>query len=232
MTRQGQPRRASYGPARFLLAPIVVVAVVAGIWASGGLLTDDFTLAMVLTGVWMGLSGLICLGVAIWRRPLALPVLGAYVLVAVLAGAYLSRSVLLEDEVQERVEVAAPAPAGDGPERASPQNVNLGTGAFEPVAHPARGRAQAIRLARGGTVLTLTGFEVDNGPDLRLYLVSGPARDESEVSDFRDLGALKGNRGDQQYRLPRGVDVRRYGTVVVWCRAFSVLFARAPLRRP
>lgn len=26
-----------------------------------------------------------------------------------------------------------------------------------------------------------------------------------------------------------GADLRRYATVVIWCRAFSVLFARAPL---
>jgi hypothetical protein len=79
-------------------------------------------------------------------------------------------------------------------------------------------------------VLTLTRFETDNGPDLRLLLVAGPARSEGEVRDHVDLGALKGNRGDQQYRLPAGLDLDRYPTVVVWCRAFSVLFARAPLR--
>jgi hypothetical protein len=91
------------------------------------------------------------------------------------------------------------------------------------------GVATAIDLARGGRVLTLTGFEVDNGPDLRLYLVAGDARGEQEVRDFVDLGELKGNRGDQQYRLPAGIDLSRYSTAVVWCRAFSVLFARAPL---
>jgi len=35
--------------------------------------------------------------------------------------------------------------------------------------------------------------------------------------------------GNQQYDLPRGLDLGRYSTVVVWCRAFSVNFARAPL---
>ena len=90
--------------------------------------------------------------------------------------------------------------------------------------------ATTIRRARGGRVLTLTGFEVDNGPDLRVYLVAGPARDESEVDDFKDLGALKGNRGNQQYELAGGIELDRYQTVVIWCRAFSVNFARAPLR--
>ena len=78
-------------------------------------------------------------------------------------------------------------------------------------------------------MLTLTNFEVDNGPDLRVYLVAGPARDESGVDDFEDLGALKGNKGNQQYELPPQLDLERYSTVVIWCRAFSVNFARAPL---
>jgi hypothetical protein len=109
------------------------------------------------------------------------------------------------------------------------RNVLLGRGSFEPLAHSAAGRATAIRTAAGARVLTLTNFEVDNGPDLRVYLVAGPARDESEVDDFEDLGALKGNKGDQQYDLPRELDLDRYTTVVIWCRAFSVNFARAPL---
>ena len=44
-----------------------------------------------------------------------------------------------------------------------------------------------------------------------------------------DLGALKGNRGNQQYRVPGDVDTARYSTVVVWCRAFSVPFTSARL---
>jgi hypothetical protein len=61
--------------------------------------------------------------------------------------------------------------------------------------------------------------------------VAGPAADESQVEDHVDLGGLKGNRGDQQYTVPADVDLPRYRTVVIWCRAFSVLFARAPLAR-
>jgi hypothetical protein len=62
-----------------------------------------------------------------------------------------------------------------------------------------------------------------------VYLVAGAARDESGVDDFEDLGALKGNKGNQQYELPPQLDLERYSTVVIWCRAFSVNFARAPL---
>jgi Electron transfer DM13 len=215
-----------------LAAAIVVVALVVGIWIVGGLLTNDFGLAMVLTALWIGIAGLACLAVG-WRwRPLRVPVIGAYLVTAAVVGIYLGRSMFLDDEVNENVVTAAPAPPGGAGEQRQdrPRNVLLARGRFQGVAHSATGTARAIRLAGGGTVLTLTSFEVDNGPDLRVYLVAGPARDESEVDDFEDLGALKGNKGNQQYDVPRGLDLDRYSTVVIWCRAFSVTFARAPLR--
>jgi len=227
MTKVG---RTTSRAAQLAAAIAVVVLVLAGIWVSGGLITNDFELAMALTGVWMGVAALGCVLVA-WRRPeLRVPVLGAYLLTVVVVGGYLGRSTLIDDEVSERVVRVTP-PAADGDTAGErPRNVLLGRGRFQPVAHAATGTATTIRRARGGRVLTLTGFEVDNGPDLRVYLVAGPARDESEVDDYEDLGALKGNKGDQQYDVPRGVDLGRYQTVVIWCRAFSVNFARAPLR--
>jgi hypothetical protein len=216
-------RKRSSVPAKLAVAVAVVVVVIAGIWVSGGLITNDFGAAMALTAVWMGIAAAGCLFVA-WRRPdLRLPVLGAYLLTAVVVGGYLGRSTFLDDEVNERV-VRVSATASEGS-----RNVLIGRGSFQPVAHAAEGTATTIRRAGGGRVLTLTDFEVDNGPDLRVYLVAGPARDESEVDDFEDLGALKGNKGNQQYELPRGLDLGRYTTVVIWCRAFSVNFARAPL---
>jgi hypothetical protein len=210
----------------------VVVVVVAGIWVSGGLITNDFGLAMALTAVWMGVAAAACLAISWRRRSLRVPVIGAYLLTAIVAGGYLGRSTLFDDEVNERVvrvTADAPADAKNGRAAERPQNVLLRRGQFESVAHPAKGTATTIRTATGQRVLTLTNFEVDNGPDLRVYLVAGPARDESEVDDFEDLGGLKGNKGNQQYELPREVDLDRYTTVVVWCRAFSVNFARAPL---
>lgn len=218
--------------AKLASALAVTAIVVAGIWVSGGLITNDFGLAMALTAVWMGITAAVCLAIG-WKRPgLRGPVIGAYLLAATVAGVYLGRSVLFDDEVNERVvRVTPPASEGTTRDRRAErqQNVLLRRGSFESVAHPAEGTATTIRTANGRRVLTLTNFEVDNGPDLRVYLVAGPARDESEVDDFEDLGALKGNKGNQQYELPRGLDLGRYTTVVVWCRAFSVNFARAPL---
>jgi hypothetical protein len=217
---------------RLLAIPATAAIVLTGLWFTGAAITNDFGTAMWLTAAWMGLTGCIALAVAIRSRVLRWPVLAGYVVTTAVAGAYLGSSVLFDDVVHEHVATAPPAaaPGPEDPGRA-PRNVLLRSGRFESVRHPASGKATAIRLARGGRVLTLTEFEVDNGPDLRLYLVAGPARSEDDVRDYVDLGALKGNRGDQQYRLPADLDLDRYTTAVVWCRAFSVLFARAPTRR-
>jgi hypothetical protein len=214
---------------RLLAAPATAAVVLTGLWVAGGAITNDFGLAMWLTAAWLGLAGVAAAALALRSPAFRWPVLGGYVVTAAVVGAFLSSSVLVDDVVHEQVATApVPAPAGEPERRAAPRNVRLRSGRVESVRHPATGVATVIRLARGGRVLTLTDFEVDNGPDLRLYLVAGPARDEDEVRDFVDLGALKGNRGDQQYELPAGLDLDRYSTAVVWCRAFSVLFARAP----
>jgi hypothetical protein len=213
-----------------VLSGVTVAALTAvGVWVTGGLITNDFGVAMGLTTGWLVLAGIASVGIALRRRGLAVAVLGAYLLTAGAIGVYLGRSMFLDDTVNERVVTATPRAAGSG-SGSAPRNVKLGRGTFQPVAHSVRGMATTIRTAGGARVLTLTGFEVDNGPDLRVYLVAGPARDEAEVDDFVDLGALKGNKGNQQYELRRGLDLDRYTTVVIWCRAFSVNFARAPLR--
>jgi Electron transfer DM13 len=225
-------RRDLAWPLQLTVAVAVVAVVVAGLWVSGGLITNDFGLAMALTAVWMAVAAAACLAIG-WRRPrVRVAVIGAYLLTAIVAGGYLGRSTLVDDEVNERVVRVTPpgSDRGTGSPSERPRNVLLRRGSFESVAHSAEGTAATVRTAAGAIVLTLTDFEVDNGPDLRVYLVAGPARDESEVDDFKDLGALKGNKGNQQYEISRKVDLKPYATVVIWCRAFSVNFARAPLR--
>lgn len=217
---------------RVVSVPLTVVIVLVGIWVAGGLITNDFELAMRLTVLWLVAAGIAAVAIGYLSRPFRLPVLGAYVVTALAVGGYLGRSVLLDRTVNEQVATAAPnpAPSTSADEPAEPRNVLVRAGSLQSVRHAASGKAMVIELAEGGRVLTLTNFEVDNGPDLRVYLVAGSATTEGEVSDFVDLGGLKGNRGNQQYDVPADVDVSRYSTAVIWCRAFSVLFARAPLR--
>jgi len=104
----------------------------------------------------------------------------------------------------------------------------LSTGSFVGVGdgiHDAQGIAKVIPIEGGSNVLRLEDLVVTNGPDLYVYL----SMDKS-VSDFVNLGRLKANIGNQNYEVPEGTDLTKYGTVLIWCKAFSVLFGSADLK--
>jgi hypothetical protein len=112
--------------------------------------------------------------------------------------------------------------------------MTLAAGQFHSNAHETKGTATVLQLADGRRVLRLTGFETSNGPDVRVYLVaSDDVQDDATVKQagFVELGALKGNRGDQNYELPANVDLAQFRTVTIWCKRFSVNFGSAPLAR-
>jgi len=97
--------------------------------------------------------------------------------------------------------------------------------------HKGTGNAQILQTANG-PVLRLTEFEVTNGPDLEVWLVKAASPESSsdvKASEWISLGQLKGNVGDQTYQIPEGTDVNAYGSVVIWCEQFGVLFSPASL---
>lgn len=105
-------------------------------------------------------------------------------------------------------------------------------GRFHDGAHKSSGIASVYRLADGTRTLRFTDFETSNGPDVRVYLVAADdAKDNATVTEagFVEIGALKGNIGDQNYELPGDVDLTKYKAVTIWCKRFSVNFGTAPL---
>lgn len=97
--------------------------------------------------------------------------------------------------------------------------------------HQAEGLAGHYRLPDGGELLRFERFMVTNGPDLAVYLVEhpNPTSAADVTAGFYSLGKLKGNKGNQNYALPDDLDATQFGSVVVWCELFGVLFAAAPL---
>ena len=87
--------------ARLAVVPLVVLVVAAGIWVTGAVLTQDATLAMVLTGLWLGLAAALALAAG-WRwRLLAVPVIGAYLVSATGLGGYLLYTSTVDKEVRK-----------------------------------------------------------------------------------------------------------------------------------
>jgi hypothetical protein len=105
-------------------------------------------------------------------------------------------------------------------------------GEFRSGAHETKGSAGIYQLAGGKRVLRLSGFSTSNGPDLRVLLVAANDAADSDAvktAGWVELGALKGNLGDQNYDVPASVDLSKHRAVTIWCNRFGVNFGTAPL---
>lgn len=69
--------------------------------------------------------------------------------------------------------------------------------------------------------ISLENFSVTSGPDLKVYLSK-----TTTPTDFVNLGNLT---TATLYSIPSGVDVSVYKYVLIYCQAYSVLFASAQL---
>lgn len=128
---------------------------------------------------------------------------------------------VVDDDFSASISEEAPSP--DGP-------VLLGSGQFVGLAgHAGTGDAGIFQNPDGSLVLRFENFDIDNGPDLEVYLVPG-AGQASPAPGSIHLGPLEGNIGDQNYDLPPGTELAPGSyTALVWCEAFSVEFVGASI---
>lgn len=114
----------------------------------------------------------------------------------------------------------------------SPRVVASGEFVDADAIHKGSGTASLYALPGGRHVVRFEDFRTTNGPDLVVYLAKHPSPTTAEdVTDsgYLSLGKLKGNVGSQNYEIPDGTDVSDYGSVVIWCELFGVLFSPAAL---
>ena len=148
--------------------------------------------------------------------------------VPVLAGAWWAfrpEKLLINQKVNE----AAPAGLSSEPEA-------LYTGKLEGKVHQTSGRATVYKSADGREYLRLSDFTTSNGPDVHVLLARAEDKAlENEVVkgdlDSVEIGALKGNQGDQNYDLPVTADLNKYQAVVIYCERFHAIFGMARLEK-
>jgi hypothetical protein len=93
--------------------------------------------------------------------------------------------------------------------------------------HYGSGDVKVFKTDEGYLVRFEENFNVANGPDLYVGLgKDGVYKEEAQVAE------LKGNIGSQNYVLPNNINLEDYNEVWIWCRAFSVGFAKARLNSP
>lgn len=178
-------------------------------------------------------------------------VAGAVLLAAglnLVAGPYFKRT--FRDDIDPLAGLAAPAasgaPGGGGaaaPAAGGAAQPSAAAGAAGPAVlaqgelrdgdpgHHGAGRARLIRGVDGALTLRFENFSVTNGPDLFVILSTDPAgsRGSATDADALNLGRLKATDGNVNYAVPAGADTAEYRSVIIYCRAFKVVFAVATL---
>jgi hypothetical protein len=217
---------------RIAMGAGVAAATLAGMWFVAAVLAPTYVTSIAFAVVWFLLASFL-VG-RLWKRfpELKWAARGSFLATALIASAVFAWTSLRTTEAHDKIPESIPAskaeaaPKGGGG-KAPAGNVEEASGEFISISHgTSKGRASIIRLENGDRKLAFRGFSTPNGPDLRVYLVPG---DGNDASDNHDLGGLKGNRGEQLYDIPKKVDTEKYRNVLIWCRAFSVGFTRAPM---
>ena len=133
---------------------------------------------------------------------------------------------MMEEAIEQSVMAMQPASANEV------QAVAMGSFKDADAFHRGSGTATIYRTPDGSEVLRLENLDVTNGPALHVVLSTHPDPERSEQvkqEGYVDLGDLKGNRGNQNYPIPAGVDTSIHKSVVIYCYPFAVVFSVATL---
>jgi hypothetical protein len=179
----------------------------------------------------------------VWSAVAAVVVLG------VAFGAYWFQPWKLwtDDRVDDTLPAAATAPVPSAPlsepepasvgEPASapsrPRAVLVARGSFVSHEHSTHGTASIVRQPDGHRVLALANLRTSEGPVVKVWLTDRKVTKKGwhsfDDGRYVDLGDLKGNLGNQLYRIPDDADLSGLRSVTIWCDRFDVSFGAAEL---
>ncbi len=97
-------------------------------------------------------------------------------------------------------------------------------GTFSGSAHTTTGTVKLSKDASGKKYLVFDNFKTDSGPDLRVYL-----SEDLSANNYTEI-TNKVINGTYQLTVDSSVDTEKKRKVLIWCKAFSVLFGSADLK--
>ena len=90
--------------------------------------------------------------------------------------------------------------------------------------HTTTGTVKLAKDAAGKKYLVFDNFKTDSGPDLRVYL-----SEDLSANNYTEI-TNKVVNGTYQLNVDNSVDTDKKRKVLIWCKAFSVLFGSADLK--
>ena len=130
---------------------------------------------------------------------------------------------------------SAPLTPGVTTPPAAPAAALLSRGRLISHEHATSGTISVVRRPDGSRVLAIGDLDTSDGPDVHVWLTDAPVIEGGkgwhvfDDGQHVDLGTLKGNLGNQVYRIPKDADLTQLTSVSIWCDRFDVSFGAAEL---
>jgi len=100
----------------------------------------------------------------------------------------------------------------------------ISQGSFSGAAHPTTGTVKLSKDTAGKKYLVFENFSTDAGPDIRIWIAEDKsANNYTELSKTVFTGSFK-------IDVPAELDTTKKSYVLIWCKAFAVLFGSAQLK--
>lgn len=119
-------------------------------------------------------------------------------------------------------------PSAAEPTPSSPRVLARGQLGYVDDLHNGKGEVQIVQ-AGARSFVRFEDVSITNAPDIHIYLSTDTGGRYVEANSVY-LGPLKATNGSFNYEIPASVDLSRYKSVIVWCRAFSTLITWADVR--
>jgi Electron transfer DM13 len=133
----------------------------------------------------------------------------------------------IEDETSTATPISMTGSSGTTPTTTTPPQdaTLLLQGTFTSGVHATSGNVKVYEDKNKNRTLVFENFKTDGGPDLRVYMAEDKA-----ITNFIQITDKVNTNGSYTLSIPANVDLKKQTTVVIWCRAFSVLFGSASLK--
>ena len=121
-----------------------------------------------------------------------------------------------------------PSGAATGPTVApGPRVLAMGELGYVDAIHNGKGPVRVVEVG-GQRFVRFEDVAITNAPDIHVYLSRETGGKWAEATSLY-LGPLKATNGSFNYDVPANAELSGYKSVVVWCRAFTVLITWADL---
>ncbi len=104
------------------------------------------------------------------------------------------------------------------------------TGTWQKKSYDIKGTWSIEHRDDGDFIVFDKNFKTRSGPDLKIYLSKTQVKELSDnnvESTSEKISPLKSNKGAQEYKIPHGINLDQYNSLVIHCEKYSHLWGGA-----